>query len=204
MLRYARVRFAIAMCAPQPRRLVQFMYMLMIVWGTIVALVMRYWGNSLDFNFYSFHGGCTGGRCDGVQGVYRCSFALTVFFLFMALTSRCLPGIQRGGWMWKYIILAVLFVCAFLIPNSACPVICRERWASHVMPSSSVCSLLRKRVGLDLQNWIHHLLGHSNPDPGRLRVRPGRVLAGPCSGARPAVGCRRLRPRPAAEQVVRT
>ncbi len=89
----------------------------MIIIGGIIALVMRYWGNDLHFDLYSFHQGCTGGRCEGVQGVYRCTFALTVFFLGMSLLSKCMPLIQRGGWGWKYLVLAVVFVLSFLIPN---------------------------------------------------------------------------------------
>jgi Serine incorporator (Serinc) len=98
----------------------QLMYFMMVVLGTVIALVFRYWGHNLEFHIYSFEGGCTDGRCTGIQGVYRVSFALALFFLAMALLSKLMPLVQRGGWFWKYIVLAVLFVVSFLIPNGAC------------------------------------------------------------------------------------
>lgn len=95
------------------------MYVLMMILGSIVALVMRYYGSSFHVHLYSFNEGCTGGRCEGIQGVYRCSFALVVFFLGMSILAKCVPLIQRGGWFWKYLILTIIFVLSFLIPNSA-------------------------------------------------------------------------------------
>ncbi len=57
-------------------------------------------------------------RCLGIQGVYRISFALAVFFLAMALLCKCVPLAHRGGWMWKYIAFFGLIIVSFLIPSS--------------------------------------------------------------------------------------
>lgn len=101
-------------------KLAKVFYLFMVIISTILALVLRAYGSTLFVDFGPFHFGCTGSiaeRCFGDQAVYRISFALAVFFLFMLLGSVS-TAFHRGFWGLKLALWVVLTAVAFFIPNT--------------------------------------------------------------------------------------
>mmetsp|Transcript_11194 Transcript_11194/g.23296 ORF Transcript_11194/g.23296 Transcript_11194/m.23296 type:complete len:451 (-) Transcript_11194:75-1427(-) len=101
-------------------KLAKIFYLFMVIISTILALVLRAYGDQMFFSLYSFKFGCTDGessRCFGDQAVYRVSFGLAAFFLFM-LAGSASRSFHRGYWGLKMALFALLIVGSFFIPNT--------------------------------------------------------------------------------------
>jgi len=98
-------------------------HLILLFLGTVLALVLRYWGGPLMIHLYIYNlDVCTGTGCYGIGAVYRISVALFIFFLLHALVLRFNGGCLRkpsmlANWAVKFLLLILLLVCAFLVPD---------------------------------------------------------------------------------------
>nr|CAG4648687.1 EOG090X07ET [Polyphemus pediculus] len=114
----------------------RIMYAVMLLLGTITACIMLSPGLQSALEKVPFCQGSPGnaltdslklvdcGAAVGYLAVYRLCFAMTLFFLFMALimigvknSKDPRAGIQNGFWAIKYLILIGTIVGAFFIPE---------------------------------------------------------------------------------------
>ena len=95
--------------------------MVLFVLSTILALILRYWGEPMLVNLYIYHlDVCTSSKCLGIGGVNRISFALFVFFFLHFLSLKFVTScarLDRGSWWTKSFGFIVLLVLAWLIPD---------------------------------------------------------------------------------------
>eukprot|EP00753_Platysulcus_tardus_P008474 PLAT16042.2.p1 GENE.PLAT16042.2~~PLAT16042.2.p1 ORF type:complete len:440 (+),score=159.38 PLAT16042.2:26-1321(+) len=88
--------------------------------GTLLSMVLRFWGSTFVVHFYGFTVGCTGkfaARCLGDQAVYRVSFALTVFFTLMMVITACSRDFHLGNWLGKIALLFIVLAGSFFVPS---------------------------------------------------------------------------------------
>jgi len=104
------------------------MYCMLLLTGTIAALILRYTGQDLSVCVYNCgsepadapwmpvnstsYSMCEGGKCQGQWAVYRISFSLFSLFVVMLLVSSCKSRFSvfahRGFWFAK--ILSTILV----------------------------------------------------------------------------------------------
>lgn len=100
-------------------KLAKIFYLMLIVVSVVAALLLRAYGGDLFVHFYSFKFGCTGdlaSHCFGNQAVYRVSFGVAAFFLFMLMGSAS-HSFFRGYWGLKIALYIILVAGSFFIPN---------------------------------------------------------------------------------------
>jgi hypothetical protein len=95
-------------------------YLFVMALGVVMALVVRYTGDwVINLYWYSFEV-CSSQECYGQEGVYRISSAMCVFFGIHALCmlGKATRGLHYKWWCFKILLLVVLILIFFLIPNS--------------------------------------------------------------------------------------
>ncbi len=97
-------------------------YMVLFLVSTLLALLLRYFGEPLVVNLYVYHLDlCTSNKCMGIGAANRISFALAVFFGIHALLLRFVQSCSRldaQSWWVKLTLFVALLVGAWLLPDS--------------------------------------------------------------------------------------
>lgn len=95
-------------------------YLVIMFLGTVLALVVRYWGKEWVVSLYWFSVNlCSSAECVGFPAAYRVSFTLFFFFFIHAvfMVGNCLK-FHSQYWVWKVLILLGTLILAFIIPNA--------------------------------------------------------------------------------------
>jgi len=103
-----------------PKRGSRVPYLVLFFLGTVLALVLRYWGGPMLIHLYYYDLQlCDTQKCVGFGAVYRLSFSLFIFFFFhaLALYSTSCQKIDQGFWLPKIFCLFVIVILAYLIPD---------------------------------------------------------------------------------------
>lgn len=95
-------------------------YLIIMFLGTALAVVLRYWGHPLFIHNKFIHYDICESQCMGFEAAYRISFVLFVFFFLHALPLACRGGtkVHTSFWLSKILLMIVLLVASFFIPNS--------------------------------------------------------------------------------------
>jgi len=104
------------------------LYAGILVFGSILAIILKYFGSHAFVNFYAFQAGCrdstqSGGSgdyyfpCAGDQAVYRISFGLVVFYLGMMPLGVVSKACHTGFWIVKIPVAIFCIIFPFFIPN---------------------------------------------------------------------------------------
>ncbi len=121
-------------------RAAKFYYVILVGLGTLLALILRYEGDSLNLNLGAWEVHCSStdderdigpsvyGQgvlteehyvyCKGDAAVFRISFVLSCFFAFMTISSVTGGGFHRGWWGLKLLGIFIGLLVCFFIPNS--------------------------------------------------------------------------------------
>jgi len=98
-------------------------YVMIMFVGTLVALILRYWGGPLLVDLVitkvQLCGDATGYRCVGYGAVYRISFALFLWFIahaLLMLSSSCYKA-DFQYWGIKILFLILLIILQWFIPD---------------------------------------------------------------------------------------
>jgi len=103
-----------------PKRGSRIPYLVLFFVGTVLSLVLRYWGGPMLIHLYYYDLQlCDTDKCVGFGAVYRLSFTLCIFFLFhaLALYSTSCQKLDQGFWLPKIFCLLVILILAYLIPD---------------------------------------------------------------------------------------
>ena len=110
-------------CSERSPALAKLIYLFIFLSSAVLAVVLRFYG---QVTFSSAWYIPTISVCDstlqscfGVQAVYRVSFALAIFFAFMALLTAAFPVTHLGGWLLKLVLYIAFLGVTLLFPNSA-------------------------------------------------------------------------------------
>eukprot|EP00475_Leptophrys_vorax_P033100 TRINITY_DN5179_c0_g1_i1.p1 TRINITY_DN5179_c0_g1~~TRINITY_DN5179_c0_g1_i1.p1 ORF type:complete len:419 (-),score=111.57 TRINITY_DN5179_c0_g1_i1:1303-2559(-) len=87
----------------------RWVYLGLFAIGVVVALILGEYGSNFmtDFVLFSDFGTCTTNQCLGNQAIFRVSFAMTIFFVLLALFTVFLPA--------KYVVSQLVIPGASLI-----------------------------------------------------------------------------------------
>lgn len=116
-------------------RTAKLLYVLILGFSTLFALMLRYNGDALSLNLGAWEVHCSNetnkidlktitGKsgyyvyCKGDAAVYRVSFVLACFFGTMTVASSISKGLHRGYWLLKVSFLVVMVLASLFIPNS--------------------------------------------------------------------------------------
>lgn len=92
-------------------------YMFFLGLATLIAVLLDRYGEEWLNDMPSFIPGChKDDTCFGVQGVFRISFASTVFFAFTLLGSLS-ASINLGFWGLKFVLFCILIIASFFIDH---------------------------------------------------------------------------------------
>jgi hypothetical protein len=93
-------------------------YVILTFIFTIVALILRYYGEPLLSHLYLSTPDCTTSKCLGFDAIYRLSCTLVLFFLIHAALLCCstCKNIDGGSWIIKSLLCCVLLVISWLLP----------------------------------------------------------------------------------------
>jgi hypothetical protein len=92
-------------------------YLFIFLASSVLAVVLRYWGQQALPWVSQISSGCSAGQCFGAQAVYRVSLALALFFSFMAALTALLPVTHLAGWLVKLLLYVTVLGLTLLIPN---------------------------------------------------------------------------------------
>jgi serine incorporator 1/3 len=99
-------------------------YLFIFFFSACLSIAMRYWGqewlqssvsiiaSDISPNF------CQANQCWGMQAAYRISFAVTLFFAFLAILAFLVPITHLGGWLAKVILYIAILIGCFFIDNT--------------------------------------------------------------------------------------
>jgi hypothetical protein len=100
-------------------RLARLVYLFIFMLGAVLAVILRYYGESAFSGVAAFSDVCKTGQCYGAQAAYRVSFSLTVVFAFMAALTAVAPVTHLAGWLVKLLLFALVLGLSVLINNEA-------------------------------------------------------------------------------------
>ena len=93
-------------------------YLIILFLGTILALVLRYWGEEWVIDLYVYKKDACTETCLGYNAAYRVSFCLTLFFLTHALFLLGKGiSVHTGMWCCKILTLIGAIIVSFFVPN---------------------------------------------------------------------------------------
>lgn len=100
-------------------RLARLVYLLIFMFGAVLAVILRYYGESSFSGVAAFSDVCKTGQCYGAQAAYRVSFSLTVVFSIMAALTAVAPVTHLAGWLVKLLLFVLVLGLSVLINNEA-------------------------------------------------------------------------------------
>lgn len=145
-------------------------YLFIIFLGTIVALVMRYWGQPIVDLQVTKVELCEYSKCVGYGAVYRISFVMCILFLmiYLALWFKNSLGTHTSLWGVKILYIVVMLILSFVfIPNDLFDV-----YANIARFVSAVFLLLQIIILIDFayswhESWIPE---EEKPDQRDYRI----------------------------------
>jgi hypothetical protein len=99
-------------------------YLFIFLFSACLSIAMRYWGQQWLQSSVSIIASnvapsfCQASQCWGMQAAYRISFAVAIFFAFLALLAYLVPITHLGGWLAKLLLYVAILIGSFFIDNS--------------------------------------------------------------------------------------
>lgn len=101
-------------------KLAKLLYVFVFLGSAILGIFLRYYGKQMLSTWVNaITNVCQNDACWGVQGVYRVSFSVTVWFAFFALLTYVVPVTHLAGWLVKLLLFILILGLSVLIPADA-------------------------------------------------------------------------------------
>jgi len=147
-------------------------YLFIFLSASVLAVILRYWGQEALPWVSQISSGCAAGQCYGAQAVYRVSLALAVFFSLMTALTFLLPVTHLAGWLVKLLLFVAFLGLSLLIPNAN-----MTQYADAARVFSVVFMLVQVLIIIDcaynLHEWMMQHADASDADADRRGWEPG-------------------------------
>jgi len=129
------------------------LYVIFMMVSVFLAIATKFWFPSAMNDLSSFNGCNEDNRCLGNQSVYRFSFALTIWFIAIALFTLCDGSVHYTWWSVKFVTWAGFIIMSFYIPDEFF-----SGWADFARVVSLIFLVLQILILIDSAYTFHEYL----------------------------------------------